>query len=124
MMQILDGGILWLPLGSGGSTIGRGRLTLRAVRAATDRAIDARDSVRFLGVIRRALQERLAAMWGCARSAITPAEIRDRLPGSRLSPLLERAQDAARSGRPVSPGELAHWRSGLLGELESLESNP
>ena len=122
MMRILDGGILWLPLGSGGSTNGRDRLTLRAVRAATDRALDARDTVRFLGVIRRAVQERLAAMWGCARSAITPAEIRERLPGSRLSPLLERADDATRSGRRVSPGELAPWQSDLLGELDALDS--
>jgi hypothetical protein len=123
MMQILDGGILWLPLGSSGSTHGRSRLTLRAVQVATDRAIDARDPVRFLGVIRRAVQERLSAMWGCARGAITPAAIRDRLPGSRLSPILERAHDAAQSGRSVSQGELTRWRSRLLGELEALESD-
>ncbi|MHC4225085.1 MAG: hypothetical protein ACYSUN_13925, partial [Planctomycetota bacterium] len=107
----------------GRSAFCRSHVTLRAVRAANDRAIDARDTARILGVIRRAVQERLAALWGCTRSAITPAEIRDRLPGSRLSPLLERAHDAARSGRRMSQGELDHWRSGLLGELEALESN-
>ncbi len=95
--------------------------SLRALRAAVERAIAQSDAPAFFAACRAAAQERLAPRWGCAPGSITLAEMRQRGAPAELQAFFETADAVAYSGRAVSQEEMEHWQRRLVAALESMK---
>jgi hypothetical protein len=112
------------------------RSARRASRARgldVDRAVDAaalqmreaasrRDAPAFFAAARTAVQQRLGAAWGIAPEAVTPADIRARIPGSsELVALLEHADRVTYTGTGAHES-LDRWLALAERELAHLEA--
>lgn len=96
---------------------------LTDARKEMDTAVAAHDAPAFFLSARKALQQRLGAMWMMAPEAITSADVESRLGvrGDGIRSVFERADGLEYAGTLASSEPLEPWRTRVKAELDSLE---
>jgi hypothetical protein len=124
-MCLMGGLLAWLRRrGSDPKRIARSAMekaTREALREAS-RTADSGDVAGFFAAGRRAIQERLGAIWKQSAKAITLAEVSARIPGDSPVARFFREADRHEYGQHVSAGSLPEWRALLDEAMASLQS--
>ena len=97
--------------------------TLSTARKEMDSAVAHHDAPAFFVWARKALQQRLGALWHVSPDAITSADVESRLGarGEAIKSVFERADGLEYAGALISNEPLEPWRARVAAALASLE---
>ena len=97
---------------------------IAALLTAMDGAMENHQAVDFFTAARRALQQRLGALWNVNPESISLDEVQSRLPGETetFRPLFEMADQVSYSGQALGDADFRHWKELVTTQLKRLEN--